>query len=98
MGVKVGTTWKFTWKHACFCAVNFKIYTKAQKHARFHVFSPFSAYFYSPLHHYGNNSKGLWMAGVCVYLPTLISSAWFGIISTSRHSALSFPEAWLLMM
>ena len=29
-----------------FCAFKFKIYMKAQKRARFHVFSPFSASFY----------------------------------------------------
>ena len=35
--------------------VHFKIYMKAPKHARFHVFSPFSAPFYPPppLHHIG---------------------------------------------
>ncbi len=29
---------KFTWKNAYFCAVMFKIYMKAQKHASFHVY------------------------------------------------------------
>ena len=54
-GAKVG---KFTWKHACFCAFMFKIYKKAQKHTRFHVFSPFRASFYPPLplHHSGRGS------------------------------------------
>ena len=39
----------FTWKHACFWAFMLKIYMEAQKYARFHVFSPFSASFYPPL-------------------------------------------------
>ena len=35
------------------------IYIKAQKHARFHVFSPFRASFYPQLHHSSKRSVGL---------------------------------------
>ena len=48
-----------------FCAFMFKIYMKA---ACFHVFSPFSASFYPPLHHNGKGSitsamrQSLWKA------------------------------------
>ena len=37
----------------CFCAYMLRIYMKSQKHAYFHVFSPFSAHLYPPLHHNG---------------------------------------------
>ena len=48
MGVKVGTNWG---KCTFFSTFMFKIYMKAQKHARFHVLSSYSAYFYPLLHH-----------------------------------------------
>ena len=37
-----------TWKRACFCAYMLEIYIKAQKHACFHVYFPFSAHLYPP--------------------------------------------------
>ena len=42
---------------ACFCAYSLEIYMKAQKHACFHVFSPFSVHLYPPLHHNGTPDK-----------------------------------------
>ena len=33
-----------------FCAYSLKIYMKAQKHVCFHVFYPFRAHLYPPLH------------------------------------------------
>ena len=41
-----------------FCALMFKIYTKAQINARFQAFSSFSASFYSPLHLKRERPKG----------------------------------------
>ena len=38
----------------CNCAYTLKIYMKAQKHACFHVFSPFSAHLYYIM------GEGLW--------------------------------------
>ena len=35
----------------------FELYMKAQKHEHFHVFSPFSTFFYPPLHHNGKRSS-----------------------------------------
>ena len=52
-GVKVGTKWKICMETYMFLRfyVKIYIYMKAQKHARFHVFSPISASFYPSLHH-----------------------------------------------
>ena len=47
-GVEVGTKWRKYMK-TCFCAFMFKICMIAQKHARFHVFSPFGVHFYPTL-------------------------------------------------
>ena len=47
---------KFSWKHAFFCVVMFKIYMKAQC---YHVFSLFSVSFYPPLGKNCNNFE-LW--------------------------------------
>ena len=43
-----------TCKQTFFVLTPYKIYMKAQKHVRFHVFSPFSAHLYPPIHHNGN--------------------------------------------
>ena len=46
--MKVGSNQKIYMETCTFCAFMFKIYMKAQKHARFYVFTPFSAYCYRP--------------------------------------------------
>ena len=58
-----------TLKLACFCVYVIKIYMKAQKHACFHIFSPFSAHLYPPLHHNGKRSISctvLYVVSLCM--------------------------------
>ena len=84
-GVKVVLNGKFTWKHACFCAFIFEIlnYTKAQKHARFHVFSRHLVPLFTPLHH--NVKESILKAGkaytTILLQANYISSLKFIIIS-----------------
>ena len=45
MGVKVGTKWKCTPKHDCFCAFMFKIYIKYKKMHVLHIVPPFTSHY-----------------------------------------------------